>query len=123
MWNFEVAKTTNTGMNTTKNMSSESDNEILFSKTIKAGQRIYYVDVKKNKRDQMYLCITESKKTTSGPEDAPHINYDRHKIFLFQEDFEKFNNSLSEAILFIQNCQGEADQRPDNNEIKIDMEF
>jgi len=110
-------------MDTTKKMQSEADKDILFSKTIKAGQRIYYIDVKKNKRGQMYLSITESKKMNSGTEDVPQNNYEKHKIFLFQEDFEKFNKRIQDAIRFIQEEQGETEQRSENGEIKIDMEF
>ena len=39
-----------------------NDKEIVFSKSIKAGKRIYYLDVKKNRKDEMFLAITESKK-------------------------------------------------------------
>ena len=44
---------------------NESEKEIVFSQTIKAGKRIYYIDVKKNRKDEMYLSITESKKNVS----------------------------------------------------------
>ena len=50
-------------MQNNKRVQNDSDSDILFSKSIKAGQRIYYLDVKKNKRGDMYVCITESKKT------------------------------------------------------------
>ena len=45
-----------------KKSMTETDKEIVFSKAIKAGKRIYYVDVRKNKKDDMFLAITESKK-------------------------------------------------------------
>ena len=44
----------------------DGDKEIVFSKAIKAGKRIYYLDVKKNRKDEMFLAITESKKIVSG---------------------------------------------------------
>ena len=49
-----------------KKSAAEGDKEIVFSKAIKAGKRIYYLDVKKNKKDDMFLAITESKKIVSG---------------------------------------------------------
>lgn len=76
----------------------EADKEIVFSKTIKAGKRIYYVDVKKNRKDEMFLAITESKKVVSGDQDSPSINFEKHKIFLYQEDFENFMNGMQDAI-------------------------
>ena len=104
----------------------EFDNErdILFSKTIKAGQRIYYVDVKRNRKDELYLSITESKKMLSGNADMPQVSYEKHKIFLYAEDFQKFLTSLTEAMDYINKEQGEAEPREEaNNEIKIDMDF
>lgn len=104
----------------------EFDNErdILFSKTIKAGQRIYYVDVKRNRKEELYLSITESKKMLSGNADMPQVSYEKHKIFLYAEDFQKFLTSLTEAMDYINKEQGEAEPREEaNNEIKIDMEF
>ena len=46
-----------------------SDKEIVFSQSIKAGKRIYYLDVKKNRKDEMFLAITESKKIVTGEGD------------------------------------------------------
>jgi len=111
-------------MESNKKAQNEADSNILFSKAVKAGQRIYYVDVKMNKREEMYLSITESKKLVSGSTDMPQYNYEKHKIFLFKEDFQKFQESLTEAINFINSQQGQAEQRPEKEgEISIDMEF
>ncbi|MCR5433424.1 MAG: PUR family DNA/RNA-binding protein [Bacteroidaceae bacterium] len=102
----------------------DSERDILFSKTIKAGQRIYYVDVKRNRKDELYLSITESKKMLSGNADMPQVSYEKHKIFLYAEDFQKFLTSLTEAMDYINKEQGEAEPREEaNNEIKIDMDF
>lgn len=111
-------------METKKDSHNEAESDILFSRTVKAGQRIYYIDVKKNKREDMYLSITESKKTLSGPQELPHVSFEKHKIFLFQEDFQKFQDSLTEVMQFVQLNQGEAEPRPQQDgEIKIDLEF
>ena len=102
------------------------EREIVFSRTIKAGKRIYYVDVKRNRKDELYLAITESKKIVSGEDfSTPNISFEKHKIFLYREDFEKFLGGMNEAISYIEKEQGKAEPRPEpnQNDIKIDMEF
>ena len=84
----------------------DGDKEIVFSKAIKAGKRIYYLDVKKNRKDEMFLAITESKKIVSGEGDDSQVSFEKHKIFLYKEDFEKFMNVLQQSILFIAEEQG-----------------
>lgn len=111
-------------METAKNNHNEADKEILFSKAIKAGQRIYYLDVKMNRRQEMYVSITESKKTVTGGADMPQVNYEKHKVFIYKEDFQKFVDGFQEILGYIQKEQGEAEPRPEQDEeIKIDMEF
>ncbi len=99
--------------------------EIIFSRAIKAGKRIYYIDVKRSKNEELYLSITESKKIVSGEGDESQINFEKHKIFLYKEDFEKFKSGIDEAVSFIEERQGKAEGRPENegSEIKIDMDF
>lgn len=85
-----------------KKMSADmNDKEIVFSKSIKAGKRIYYLDVKKNRKDEMFLAITESKKVVMGEGDDSQVSFEKHKIFLYREDFQKFMTGLTEAIDFI----------------------
>ena len=73
-----------------KNNATDSmEREIVFSKSIKAGKRIYYLDVKKNRKDEMCLAITESKKIVTNEGDESQVNFEKHKIFLYKEDFEK----------------------------------
>ena len=84
-----------------KNGADMNDKEIVFSKSIKAGKRIYYLDVKKNRKDEMFLAITESKKVVTGEGENAQVSFEKHKIFLYREDFEKFMNGLNEAINFI----------------------
>ena len=84
-----------------KNAADMNDKEIVFSQSIKAGKRIYYLDVKKNRKDEMFLAITESKKIVMGEGDDSQVSFEKHKIFLYKEDFEKFMNGLNEAINFI----------------------
>ena len=75
-------------------------NDIVFSQAIKAGKRIYYLDVKKNRKDELFLAITESKKLDSGDVSLP-AQFEKHKIFLYKEDFDKFVNGLNNALSYI----------------------
>lgn len=93
--------------------SQESDKEIVFSKSVKAGKRIYYVDVKKNRKGELFIALTESKKIISNDTENPSINFEKHKIFLYQEDFEKFMNGLEEAINYIRKEQPETEAPTD----------
>ena len=120
-----------------KKSAADGDKEIVFSKAIKAGKRIYYLDVKKNRKDEMFLAITESKKIVSGEGEDPQVSFEKHKIFLYKEDFAKFVGGLQEAIQFIADEQGlptiateetnassiEASESLSESEIKIDIDF
>ena len=67
----------------------------IFEKVVRAGKRTYFFDVRATRNKDYYLTITESKKRYN--EDGSH-NYQKHKIFLYKEDFEKFAGSLAEVI-------------------------
>lgn len=69
-------------------------NDEVYSKVIKAGKRTYFFDIKSTKGNDLYLTITESKKTT----DNGNEYFQKHKIFLYKEDFEKFQDGLSEVV-------------------------
>jgi hypothetical protein len=75
-------------------------NEEIFTKVVRAGKRTYFFDVKATRKDDYYLTITESKKRL-GKEGK--IFYEKHKIFLYKEDFEKFSDGLKDAVTFIDN--------------------
>jgi len=83
------------------NPNFDFEKKIYFSQTVKAGKRIYYLDVKKSKRDDLFLSITESKKVYIGEGEEGQYNFEKHKIFLYKEDFSKFIDALSNAIRFI----------------------
>ena len=109
-----------------KKSAAEGDKEIVFSKAIKAGKRIYYLDVKKNRKEEMFLAITESKKIVSGEGDDAQISFEKHKIFLYKEDFEKFMEGLHQAIQFIESERNEESPLSEDGnteEIKIDIDF
>ena len=61
--------------------------EIVYSRSVKAGKRIYYLDVRKARNEDLYLCITESKKR-QGEDEFPQ--FEKHKLFLYKEDFAHF---------------------------------
>jgi hypothetical protein len=72
--------------------------EEVFTKIVRAGKRTYFFDVKVTRSDDYYLTITESKKRL-GKEGK--VFYEKHKIFLYKEDFEKFAEGLNEAVEYI----------------------
>jgi Protein of unknown function (DUF3276) len=72
--------------------------EEIFTKVVRAGKRTYFFDVKATRMDDYYLTITESKKRL-GKEGK--IFYEKHKIFLYKEDFEKFTEGLKDAVTYI----------------------
>lgn len=74
--------------------------EEIFTKVVRAGKRTYFFDVKATRKDDYYLTITESKKRL-GKEGK--IFYEKHKIFLYKEDFEKFTDGLRDAVTYIDN--------------------
>jgi hypothetical protein len=78
--------------------------EEIYTKVVRAGKRTYFFDVKATRKEDYYLTITESKKRL-GKEGK--IFYEKHKIFLYKEDFEKFADGLKDAITFIGNGKNE----------------
>ncbi len=74
--------------------------EEIFTKIVRAGKRTYFFDVKATRKEDYYLTITESKKRL-GKEGK--VFYEKHKIFLYKEDFEKFTDGLRDAVTFIEN--------------------
>lgn len=77
-----------------------NDREEIFSKAIRAGKRTYFFDVKATRKSDYYLTVTESKKRLN--KDGRQF-YEKHKIFLYREDFDKFLEGLNVAIDFIRN--------------------
>ncbi len=74
----------------------ENRNESLFSKRIKAGKRrTYFFDVRSTRGNDYFITITESKKRFDDN------GYDRHKMFLYKEDFNKFLTGLTDTINYV----------------------
>jgi hypothetical protein len=76
----------------------ERPGDDVYSKPVRAGKRTYFFDVKTTKGNDYYLTITESKRRV---EKDGRFVYDKHKIFLYKEDFEKFSEGLQEVVDFI----------------------
>lgn len=83
--------------------NEQTDREEIYSRPVRAGKRTYFLDVKSTRGDDLYLTITESKKKFK--EDGTFF-FEKHKIFLYKEDFEKFTEGLNDAIQFIMDSNG-----------------
>ncbi|HAJ99932.1 MAG TPA: DNA-binding protein [Bacteroidales bacterium] len=81
-----------------ENFDNPKAREDVFSRVVKAGKRTYFFDVKATRKGEYYLIVTESKK--SFDPQSNQFSYEKHKIFVFQEDLEKFRNALQDIIEF-----------------------
>lgn len=82
----------------TNGQEDKNVKEEIFTKIVRAGKRTYFFDVKATRKDDFYLTITESKKRL-GKEGK--VFYEKHKIFLYKEDFEKFAEGFKDAVTYI----------------------
>ena len=80
------------------------EREEIFSKTMRAGRRTYFFDVRSTKAGDYYLTLTESKKFTN--EDGS-FHYKKHKIYLYKEDFSEFSSILNEMTNYVISEKGE----------------
>lgn len=87
--------------------------EEIFTRVVRAGKRTYFFDVKATRKEDYYLTITESKKRL-GKEGK--VFYEKHKIFLYKEDFDKFTEGLKDAVTYI----GNEREMPKNEEIPVE---
>ena len=94
-------------------MEDKDRNEI-YSKRVRAGKRTYFFDVRATRGGDNYLTITESKRMFK--EDGDGVYYEKHKIFLYKEDFEKFKNAVDGTIKRIE----DQDFTPDPEEERTD---
>ncbi|MCL2040530.1 MAG: PUR family DNA/RNA-binding protein [Bacteroidales bacterium] len=81
----------------------------VFSKVVKAGKRTYFFDIKETRSNDFYLIITESKKRVDH---GGRMSFEKHKMFLYPEDFENFGNAFHEVVDLIEKRR--------NNEITDD---
>ena len=92
-----------------RRFEGKNEPEIVYSRAVKAGKRIYYLDVKKARNEDLYLCITESKRKQTGEMEPPQ--FEKHKVFLYKEDFAHFTEGLNDVIAFVQNQLGTIEER------------
>ncbi|MCK6601997.1 MAG: PUR family DNA/RNA-binding protein [Bacteroidetes bacterium] len=76
-------------------MKVEAKSE-LYTQRVRAGKRTYFFDVKSTRQSEHYITITESKR-------VGETDYEKHKIFIYREDFEKFLDALNTTVDFIKN--------------------
>lgn len=81
----------------------------VFSREVRAGKRKYFFDVKTTRGNDLFMTITESKR--SGFSDNGQASYEKHKIFLYKEDFDKFIEGLEDTIQHIRQLQDTGDFR------------
>ena len=92
-----------------ENENRGREREEIFSRPVRAGKRTYFFDVKATVGEEYYITITESKRRFNSEQGK--FFYEKHKLFLYKEDFDKFANGLSDVIEFIRT--GKAPDRPD----------
>jgi len=84
-------------------MAEKEQNDLIrdeiFSKVVRAGKRTYFFDVRATRANEYFLTITESKRRFNNEQGK--FYYEKHKVFLYKEDFEKFKDDLIETIDFI----------------------
>lgn len=107
-------------------MENPEKNEVL-SRAVKAGKRTYFFDVKSTRKDELYLTITESKRKFDAENGT--FFYEKHKVFLYKEDFDKFQNALAGVIEFIQTGKVPDDalfepesHRKDDAKVEVDFD-
>jgi len=74
----------------------DGQREEIYSEKVKAGKRTYFFDVKSTRSNDYYITITESKKRFN--KDNEGFSYEKHKIFLYKEDFNKFMDALNNTV-------------------------
>lgn len=79
------------------------DRTEIYSKAVRAGKRTYFFDVKQTISNEYYLTITESKRRFNN--DQGNFFYEKHKLFLYKEDFDKFAEGLEDVVRFIKKKQ------------------
>ena len=93
--------------------------EEVYSKSVRAGRRTYFFDVKATRNDDYYLTITESRKKQARD---GSFSFDKHKIYLYKEDFAKFSGGLEDVIEFVKRTKPEFFNQQ-ISEASIDEEF
>jgi len=106
--------------------NDQNNREEIYSKIVRAGKRTYFFDVKATRKDDYYLTITESKKIFDKD---GRFHFEKHKLFLYKEDFEKFADGFKDAVDYIKSVKGDfseqVHEKPEENKQDdfINVEF
>jgi hypothetical protein len=92
--------------------------ESVFSRAVRAGKRTYFFDVKLTRGEDKYITITESKRRFNN--EQGRFFYEKHKIFLYKEDFEKFLQGLEESVRFIETGELPTDYGTEQTEVDFE---
>jgi hypothetical protein len=103
--------------------AGDRDPDIVFSRAVSAGRRIYYLDVKKNRRGELFLTITESKKMVQNNPSLPAY-FEKHKIFLYKEDFDNFHDAFNAVLCYAKENNDAADcDTGDRDKLQIPIDL
>ena len=91
----------------------QNGSDIIYSQVIRAGKRTYFLDVKATRKNDYYLTITESKKRFKR---NGKRFFEKHKVFLYKEDFDKFTENLEDVINFIKEAKSDEMNQEEQNE-------
>ena len=89
-------------------MSDQKNREEIYSRPVRAGKRTYFFDVKATRGQDLYMTITESKRRF---DDDGNVHYQKHKIFLYREDFENFEEGFVDAVQKIEELMATGNYR------------
>ncbi len=92
-------------------MEDVMNRDEIFSKAVRAGKRTYFFDVKSTRGNDLYLTVTESKKRYN---DNGDFYFEKHKLFLYKEDFDKFKDGFEEALAKIEELKATGNYKADD---------
>jgi len=101
-----------------ENLTDDKFRDNIFTSSVKAGKRTYYFDVKETKNGERYITVTERKRRYN--EDGSY-KVEKHKIFLYKEDFDKFADALDDVIEFIESGKL-PEKKKEDEEVKDKVE-
>ncbi|MFW6019989.1 MAG: DUF3276 family protein [Bacteroidales bacterium] len=95
-------------------MAENTGRNEIYANAVRAGKRTYFFDVKETRKGEYYLTLTESKRRFN--KEQGKFFYEKHKIFLYKEDFEKFSNALEDVMEFIRARQSVVEKTHDQDD-------
>jgi len=101
-------------------VENQGRREDVYSRAIRAGKRTYFFDVKATKAGENFITITESKKKFNA--DQGKFYFEKHKVFLYKEDFEKFSEGFQDVLDYINNNPDEIEAKDDYPEKPLEKD-